>query len=329
MCTALTLTSKDGYHFFGRNMDLEYNFNQSVVLVPRNFPWKNVVTGESNKSKYAVMGMGTIMENHPLFADGFNEKGLACAGLNFPNYSYYEENTVDGKINLGPYDLILWILSNFEKVSEVKNALNNINIVAKQFAPYAPLPTLHWIVYDTNDECIVIEKTCDKFAVYDNNVGVLANSPTFDWHITHLGIYSGLKSTQPENTNWHKQELKPVGQGLGLMGIPGDFYPTSRFVRAAYLKSHAAFLDNRDSTISEFFHILNNVAMVGGSVVTPDGKNDITLYTSCMCQEEGVYYYNTYNNNQINAISMFKEDLDASELKVFNYIDEQGLNYQN
>lgn len=69
--------------------------------------------------------------------------------------------------------------------------------------------------------------------------------------------------------------------------------------------------------------------MVGGSVVTPDGKNDITLYTSCMCQEEGVYYYNTYNNNQINAISMFKEDLDASELKVFNYIDEQGLNYQN
>ena len=62
MCTALNLVSKDGFHFFGRNMDLEYNFNQSVILVPRAFNWKNVVSDENNKTKYAIMGMGTVME---------------------------------------------------------------------------------------------------------------------------------------------------------------------------------------------------------------------------------------------------------------------------
>ncbi len=92
-----------------------------------------------------------------MIADAFNEKGLACAGLNFPGYASYEENIIDGKINIGPYDLILWVLSNFEKVSEVKEALGNLNIVNIPFTQSTPLPTLHWIVYDKNDDCIVIE----------------------------------------------------------------------------------------------------------------------------------------------------------------------------
>lgn len=329
MCTSITLTTKDGFHLFGRNMDLEYNFNQSVLLVPRNFNWKNVVNGENNKTKYAILGMGTVMEDHPLFADGFNEKGLGCAGLNFPHYASYDDNTTTGNTNLGPYDLILWILSNFEKVSQVKDALKNVSIINKQFASYAPLPTLHWIVSDTDGDCITIEKTKGKLSIYDNKIGVLGNSPTFDWHITNLCNYVGLKPVQPENVVWHKQDLIPLGQGLGLQGIPGDSYPASRFIRAAFLKSHAAFLDTKESSISEFFHILNNLAMVGGSVVTPEGKNDITLYSSCMCLECGVYYYNTYKNSQINAIDMFKENLDSDSIKVFEYKDEQSINTQN
>ena len=87
MCTALTLKTKDGQHLFGRNMDIEYNFNQSVHLVPRNFEYKNVATNETNSTKYAVMGMATIIDNHPLFAEAMNEKGLACAGLNFPGFA--------------------------------------------------------------------------------------------------------------------------------------------------------------------------------------------------------------------------------------------------
>lgn len=329
MCTALTLTSKDGFHFFGRNMDLDYNFNQSVLFVPRNFDWRNKVSGEASKTKYALLGMGTLVEDHPLLADGMNEKGLACAGLNFLGFAHFEQNNEEEKINLGPYDLMLWILSNFSSVSEVKSALEKVNLVNKPFAPNLPVPTLHWMVYDTNDESIVIEVTADQFAVYDNKIGILTNQPTFEWHLMNLNQYAALSPSQPKNTVWHKQELEPIGNGLGLRGLPGDFYPSSRFVRTAFLKSHAAFLDTKESTMSEFFHILDNVAPMGGSVITQEGGNFITLYSSCMCLERGIYYYTTYNNRQINAIELFNENLDDPKIKVFEYRDTPSINFQN
>lgn len=321
MCTVITLTTKEGNHLFGRNMDVEYSFNQEIILAPRKFNYKNTVTGSIEQTKYATIGMGTIIDNHPLFADALNEKGLACAGLNFERYAYWEDEVVDGETNIAPYDVILWILTNFETVEQLKPALEKINIVKKPFNENTPLPTLHWIVSDKNGDCIVIEKTKEKLSVFDNNVGVLTNSPTFDWHITNLSQFMGISTHQPNERKWSNQELKPLGLGTGGRGLPGDSLSTSRFVKAAFLRSHIDFGDDEYAGIIECFHILNSVGMVRGSVVTPDQKYDITQYTSCMCQEKGIYYYTTYNNMQINAIDMNKEDLDSNELKVFPYED--------
>lgn len=329
MCTALTLTTKDGNHLFGRNMDLEYSFNQAVQLVPRNFSYKNVATNEIEKTKYAMIGMGTLIDEHPMFAEALNEKGLTCAGLNFPIYSHWEDDVIEGKVNIPPFDVIPWILGNFETIEQLKPALENLNLVNAPINESTPLPTLHWIVSDKSGACIVIEKTKEKLNVYDNKVGVLTNSPTFDWHMTNINQYMGLQSTQPNDIKWHDQQLVPQGQGLGLIGLPGDFSPASRFVRIAYLRSNTVLSDDEFSAISEFFHMLNNVAMVRGSVVTPQGKNDITQYTSCMCQEKGIYYYNTYNNNQINVIDMNKEDLNSDKIKTFDYKDTLSFNHQN
>ena len=141
MCTALSLKSNDNLHFFGRNMDLEYSFNQSVILVPRKYQWKNVITNEMNPVKHAILGMGVVMNNHPMLADGFNEKGLACAGLNFPHYCYHSPEPCPGKMNMGPYDFILWILSNFETVDQVKEAVKEVNLVNIPFAEGVALST--------------------------------------------------------------------------------------------------------------------------------------------------------------------------------------------
>ena len=35
-------------------------------------------------TKYAVLGMGTIFDDYPTFADGMNEKGLGYCWLKFP-----------------------------------------------------------------------------------------------------------------------------------------------------------------------------------------------------------------------------------------------------
>lgn len=329
MCTALTLKTKEGHCLFGRNMDLEYSFNQSVHLVPRKFTYKNVVTNQVDNIKFAIIGMATIIDNHPMFADGMNEKGLGCAGLNFPGYAYYEKEAVEGKTNLATHDIILWILGNFETTKDVKKAFENVEIVGKTINESTGLATLHWIVTDKTGESIVIEKTKEKLKVYDNTVGILTNSPTFDWHLTNITQYMGMSDEQPKNTTWFKEELKPLGQGLGSWGLPGDFSTPSRFVRIAFLKSRVEMVDNGVLGVSEFFHMLNNVAMPRYSVTTPEGMKDITQYTSCMCQNTGVYYYNTYNNCRLNAVDMNKEDLDGCEIKVFDYSDKMDINCQN
>lgn len=328
MCTALTLKTKDGYNLFGRNMDLQYSFNQAVILVPRNYEYRDRVTNEIKKNKYAIIGMASVIEDYPAFADAMNEKGLACAGLNFPGYSYVEEKIVPGKINLAPYDLIMWILSNFETVDEVLKESENIELVAIPINEKVPLPTLHWIVTDITGKSIVLEKTKESFKVYKNPIGVLTNSPTFDWHLTNINQYIHINPIQPKETEWGEDKLKPLGVGEGTNGLPGGFSGIDRFVRIAYLKSKVP--ENKDlmTGISQFFRMLNNVAMPKGSVVTND-SDEITLYTSCMCLQEGIYYYTTYNNISVSAVDMHKEDLDGKDIKRFELLDKVQIQYQN
>lgn len=329
MCTSLSIKSNKGHNFFGRNMDLAYDFNQSVLIIPRNYQIQNKVTGDMAKNKYAIIGMGTIIDNHPTLADGMNEKGLACAGLNFDGYSYVEENIVPGKKNIAPYDFIYWVVANHETVDEVKQTIENLELVKVPINERTPLPTLHWMIVDKTGKSIVVEKTKDKFAVYDNPVGVMTNNPTFDWHLTNLNEYMKITPNHPENVKWSDKELTPLGVGAGTLGIPGDFESVSRFIRIAYIRAHMPSIEDEITAVTQFLHMLDYVIMVKGGVITKDGLEDITRYSSCMDQERGIYYYRNYNNNRINAIDMHKEDLDSTEIKLFHYLETQDINYQN
>ncbi|WP_297632713.1 choloylglycine hydrolase [uncultured Clostridium sp.] len=330
MCTGLTLITKDGKHLFGRNMDIEFEFGQSVGVIPRNFEYENRMINTKEHTKYGIIGMMTIMENHPMLADGMNEEGLGIAGLNFPGYAYYEPEIDENKENVSVYDFMFWILANFKDLYEVREALNNVNIMDKPFNEKTPIPTLHWIITDKSGKSIVVEKSKQAgLKVFENNLGVLTNSPTFDWHETNLRQYIGLYANQAGETKWSEQSLPALGQGAGCVGLPGDFTPASRFVRVAFLRHNALANDSESMDINEFFHILNNVAMVRGTVRTPQQLSDITVYTSCMNLEDKIYFYNTYKNNSLNAVDMKKVDLNGKEIVLFPYENELKVNYQN
>ncbi|EOU1660801.1 choloylglycine hydrolase [Clostridium perfringens] len=329
MCTGLALETKDGLHLFGRNMDIEYSFNQSIIFIPRNFKCVNKSNKKELTTKYAVLGMGTIFDDYPTFADGMNEKGLGCAGLNFPVYVSYSKEDIEGKTNIPVYNFLLWVLVNFSSVEEVKEALKNANIVDIPISENIPNTTLHWMISDITGKSIVVEQTKEKLNVFDNNIGVLTNSPTFDWHVANLNQYVGLRYNQVPEFKLGDQSLTALGQGTGLVGLPGDFTPASRFIRVAFLRDAMIKNDKDSIDLIEFFHILNNVAMVRGSTRTVEEKSDLTQYTSCMCLEKGIYYYNTYENNQINAIDMNKENLDGNEIKTYKYNKTLSINHVN
>ncbi|MDM0578055.1 choloylglycine hydrolase [Clostridium perfringens] len=329
MCTGLALETKDGLHLFGRNMDIEYSFNQSIIFIPRNFKCVNKSNKKELTTKYDVLGMGTIFDDYPTFADGMNEKGLGCAGLNFPVYVSYSKEDIEGKTNIPVYNFLLWVLANFSSVEEVKEALKNANIVDIPISENIPNTTLHWMISDITGKSIVVEQTKEKLNVFDNNIGVLTNSPTFDWHVANLNQYVGLRYNQVPEFKLGDQSLTALGQGTGLVGLPGDFTPASRFIRVAFLRDAMIKNDKDSIDLIEFFHILNNVAMVRGSTRTVEEKSDLTQYTSCMCLEKGIYYYNTYENNQINAIDMNKENLDGNEIKTYKYNKTLSINHVN
>lgn len=329
MCTGLSIKSNEGHNFFGRNMDLAYNFNQSVLIVPRNYKNENKVTGENLPCSYAIIGMGTVIDNHLAMADGMNEKGLGCAGLNFEGYAYFEEKPVEGKNNIAPYDFIYWVLANYETVDEVKNAIKDIELVSIPINENTPVAMLHWMVCDKSGKSIVVERTKEGITVYDNPVGVMTNNPKFDWHLTNLNEYLYITPNHPKETKWSDKKLGALGVGAGTLGIPGDFCSASRFIRIAYIRANMPELKDDEASVTQFFNMLDYVKMVKGGVITQDGLEDLTTYTACMDQQNGIYYYRNYYNNRINAVDMHKEDLDGNEIKKFPYVMKQDFNYQN
>ncbi len=329
MCTALCLKTDKTSCFFGRNMDLAYFFNQSPLFIAKGSMYKNFVTGEQTTINRKIIGMGTVIDDYPAMADAMNENGLGCAGLNFARYAHYEDSPAPDKKNIPPYEFILWVLSNHDTVEEVKSSISGIELVAKPINENTPVATLHWMISDKSGQSIVVEKTKDKFIVHDNPVNVMTNDPTFDWHLTNLNEYLYLKPNHHKPAVWGEKKLQGLGIGSGTLGMPGDFASVSRFVRIAYVRSHLPEIENDEEAISQFFHMLDYVAMVKGGVITEDELEDLTLYSSCMDLNNGVYYYKTHNNNRINAVNMHRCTTQDNKITVFSYLNKQDFNFQN
>lgn len=81
MCTAITYQTKD--HYFGRNLDLDYVYQETVTITPRRYPLRFRQMGTLDRH-YAMIGMAYVLGDYPLYYDATNEAGLSMAGLNFP-----------------------------------------------------------------------------------------------------------------------------------------------------------------------------------------------------------------------------------------------------
>lgn len=325
MCTAITYTTKDNY--FGRNLDLDFSYNETVTICPRNYPFSFRHQGENN-SHFAMIGMATVVDDYPLFYEAVNEKGLGMAGLNFPDNANYQEVAED-KVNVASFEFIPWLLSQCESVAEVKELCKNLNITNEAFSSdFQPSP-LHWLVADRH-ESIVLEPLAKGLKVYDNSTGVLTNNPTFDKQLFNLNNYRHLSPKVSENRFAKELELETYSRGMGGLGLPGDLSSMSRYVKVAFTKLNSVAEETEESSVNQFFHILKSVEQPKGlCYVDESGKYEYTIYSSCINTDKGIYYYTTYNNSQITAVDMYKENLDDSKLVSYPLVKEWQVNYQN
>lgn len=324
MCTAATYKTKD--YYFGRNFDYEISYGEVVAITPRKFPFKFRKVGELS-DHYAMIGIAAVVEGYPLYYDATNEKGLSMAGLNFPGNADYKPE-IEGKDNVTPFEFIPWILGQCANVDEAKELLDKINLVKINFSEELPLSPLHWIISD-RDKSITVESVKEGLKIYDNPIGILTNNPTFDMQMFNLNNYMGLSKESPTNRFAKNIDFNIYSRGMGAMGLPGDLSSASRFVRAAFTKINSTSGDSESESISQFFHILGSVAQQRGCVLVEEGKYEITIYTSCCNTDKGIYYYTTYENNQITGVDMHKENLEGNKVVTYPLIQTQQIYMQN
>ncbi|MCR2814538.1 choloylglycine hydrolase [Microbacterium jiangjiandongii] len=324
MCTGANYTTKD--HYFGRNLDLEFSYHETVTITPRNFPFefRKVPTLATH---HAIIGMANIADGYPLYYDATNEKGLSMAGLNFPGNADYKQED-PAKTNVGSFEFIPWVLAQFETVAEVRAALADVVVTDAAFSAEFPPSPLHWIISD-RDGSITVESVKEGLKVYDNPFGVMTNNPTFDIQSFNLNNFMHLSKNPPENNFAPEVDFDVYSRGMGAIGLPGDLSSASRFVKAVFTKMNSVSGDSESESISQFFQILGSVAQQRGLVEVEPGKFEITIYSSCCNTDKGIYYYTTYENSQVTGVDMHKEDLDATTLVDYPLIKGQQIHMQN
>lgn len=324
MCTAVTYKTRDFY--FGRTLDYDCAYCEEVTVTPRNYPFRFRAMG-TKEQHYAMIGMAFVQENYPLYYDAVNERGLGMAGLNFVGNAAYR-NAVPERDNVAVFEFIPWILSQCAAVTEARKLIERINLTPEAFSEQLPPASLHWLIADRK-EAIVVESVKDGIHIYDNPVGVLTNNPPFDQQLLQLNDYMHLSTKDPQNRFSKELKLSCYSRGMGALGLPGDLSSRSRFVRAAFVKMNSVSGESESESVSQFFHILGAMDQQRGCCDVGEGAFEITIYTSCCNADKGIYYYTTYENHQITAVDMHRENLDGSALVRYPLITGEQIYRQN
>lgn len=323
-CTGIKLKAKDNSVVHGRTLEFGIQVAISAVIIPRNYSFTGTTPqgkGLTYTSKYAAVG--AIAFDNIALMDGMNEKGLSVGTFYFPTFAGYSTITADNQSRaLSPVEFPNWIITQFATVDEVKASLSKVVIAPTITKEWGPTPApFHYIVYEKSGKCLVIEPIDGKLITYDNELGTFTNSPTFDWHMTNLRNYINLTPFNVKPVVLNGVKLEPFGEGSGMVGIPGDFTPPSRFVRAAIFSSTAIQADNANDAVYQIFHILNNFDIPVGSAKTKVDNiiySDQTQLTCARDPQSLTYYFRSYNDQDIKMIDLNQFDLNAKTLKSLN-----------
>ena len=277
MCTAVQY-SKAG-RYFGRNFDFHKTFGERVVLTPRGISLSFVHEGERTEHP-AIVGTAVVASDTALYFDAMNEYGICAAALNFPTLAVYRERA-EGKVNLASFEVIPYVLSASESMTEVRALLKKANVTMDSVSPDMPATGLHWMFSDGKDS-VILESTADGIHIYEAETGVLANPPEYP---VQLQSYR----TQAEPSAW-------------------DYSSESRFLQASRIRERY----NADGEYGEvsLFRILTAVSVPKGSIVKEEGVH-YTKYTA-VCDAEGlVYYRQIYENPSVCSVKLSDLNLDG------------------
>lgn len=324
-CTGITLTAQNGNVVRARTMEFQIDLKTNVMVSPRGYQRVGITPdgkpGLTWKAKYASVGANPL--GLPYVVDGLNEKGLSVGLFYFAQSAGYQPYTdADAARTVAPWQLASYILDNFATIAEVRANLPKIRVPAVVFDHFKIVLPVHFIVTDATGKSIVIEYTEGKLHIYDDPIGVITNNPPFPWQMTNLQNYVnlGLDNVAPKKLGSYT--VQGLGQGTGLLGLPGDFTAPSRFVRAAIFSKGVPPGKTATDEVFQAFHILNNFDIPKG--VAREGEKDaegnviadFTQWTSADDLTNKRFYFRTYDDSDIRYVDLMKQNLNAPTIKI-------------
>jgi len=328
-CTSFLLPGNDGGFVYGRTLEFGLDIKSKGISIPRGYTYQGTgIDGKQGsglvwKTKYAAFGANGI--DLPLLVDGMNEKGLAGGLLFAPNITLYQDvKASESAQSIASYEMLTYALTNFATVEEVKTGFKEVKVNRSEQALFKGVVTLHMTLHDTSGKSIVIEYINGQLEVSDNPVGVLTNAPKFSWHLTQLNNFTNLSAKNPAPIKMGDMTFEAQSSSAGMVGLPGDMTSVSRFVRAFFMVANVPKDMTTTQQVGTAFHFLNNfdippgMVELGGNYGGGTSGYEITYWSSVSDLKNKVFYIRTFQNTNVQSISMSNLDLNAKDIQYFD-----------
>lgn len=335
-CTSFILEAEDGAAVYGRTMEWgAFDLHSRLVVIPQGHEFTGQTPdgkpGLSWQARFGAVALDVI--NKDIFADGINEKGLVIGLLWLPDFAEFQPyEPAQAEISMGSADLANYVLTQFATVEEVREGLRKVRVVpVPEPAIGGIAPPIHLFVADQSGKTIAVQYLGGELTVFDNPLRVLTNAPSFDWHMTNLRNHINLSAVSLPTKSIEALDFAPLGAGTGFLGMPGDFTPPSRFVRAVAFTQTARKTPDGPETVYEAFRILDNFNLAVGSAEGPGaspellkGMRSSTLWTTVADTKNLVYYYHTQHNRRVRMVDLKKIDFSPRKAGLRRYpLDRQ------
>jgi choloylglycine hydrolase len=328
-CTGISLQSRDQGVVAARTVEWSLSDAQHyrIAVFPRTKTYTSLTPEGANGmqwgGRYGFLSMTAYGQDYG--PDGLNEAGLYVGMYYLPGFADYAPFDPQQKSkSLSVGDFMQWMLSSFKTVDEVRTQLSSVRVINVKDERFggAALP-FHWKVSDPTGKSIVIELVNGgEMKVYDAFQGVITNSPTYDWHLTNMRNYLSMTPEANKPLAVGDLNLTPLGAGSGMLGLPGDYTPPSRFIRAAALTASARPLDTSKDAVFEAFRILDNFNIPLGATVPrstmPKDITSATQITTAADLKERVFYYHTMFNRDVRMIDLKKIDFGTVKQQIID-----------
>jgi choloylglycine hydrolase len=280
-CTAVDVMATDKSVVAGRAMEWAFDMQWTLVSVPKgtaltlSAPPSLGLPAATVNTQYAVVGVSAGVIPGGVILEGQNSAGLGMSGNFLPGFTEYQTVTPTDTRYVSILGFGGWALGNHASVAELRAALPAIKVWSDASLATGPTPpTVHFVFTDRSGAGVVVEYVGGALRLYDNTVHVLTNAPTYDWHLLSVRNYLNLSTMGVQSQQIGSANVTALGQGGGVLGIPGDYTPPARFVRAAFMRHNVT--PPADAAVQTVGHILNTVDIPLGIAQSRVAIKDLT-----------------------------------------------------